>query len=178
MKENPGGSRRTGGAPAAANAASEDKMMARLDAIGSAMHSVQDTVKGIKESQKEPRKEGRAASHSFRRGADKQARIFAEKKEGIPLERVNTMFGWDQRAMEKDIQLRYDENDLDKRIRGCRGQTSPACTYPAHGELGTSSRMRRVEAARDHRVGWLRGSWQRAAKAWAFRTLGCGRWWR
>jgi hypothetical protein len=32
------------------------------------------------------------ASHAFRRGADKQARIFAEK-EGIPLERVNMTFG-------------------------------------------------------------------------------------
>eukprot|EP00966_Prymnesium_polylepis_P015762 364146-Prymnesium_polylepis.1 len=55
------------------------------------------------------------ASPSFRRGADKQARIFAEK-EGIPLERVNMTFGWDQRAMEKDMQLRYDENDVDKRM--------------------------------------------------------------
>eukprot|EP00966_Prymnesium_polylepis_P298953 6907901-Prymnesium_polylepis.1 len=53
MKENSGGTRRAGGAPAAANAGTEEKMMARLEAIGTAMQSVQDTVKGIKESQKE-----------------------------------------------------------------------------------------------------------------------------
>ena len=57
------------------------------------------------------------ASHSFRRGADKQARIYSEK-EGIPIERVDMSFGWNQRAMAKDMQLRYDENDLDKRMAG------------------------------------------------------------
>ena len=57
------------------------------------------------------------ASHSFRRGADKQARIFSEK-EGISIERVDMSFGWNQRAMAKDMQLRYDENDLDKRMAG------------------------------------------------------------
>eukprot|EP00966_Prymnesium_polylepis_P185855 4308358-Prymnesium_polylepis.1 len=38
----------------------------------------------------------------------------------------------------------------------------------------STGRTRRMEAALDHRVGRPRGSWQRAAKAWAFRTLGCG----
>ena len=54
-------------------------------------------------------------SHSFRRGADKQARKFAEK-DGIPLERVDLSFGWNQRLHAKDMQMRYDENDLDKRM--------------------------------------------------------------
>ena len=48
-------------------------------------------------------------------GADKQARKFAAAN-NVPLERVNMSFGWNQREMAKDMQLRYDENDLERRM--------------------------------------------------------------
>jgi hypothetical protein len=57
------------------------------------------------------------ASHAFRRGADKQARIYSEEV-GIPIGRVDMAFGWNPIVMAKDVKLRYDENDLDKRMAG------------------------------------------------------------
>ena len=31
-------------------------------------------------------------------------------------EQINMQFGWDQANMEKDMQCRYDENDLEQRL--------------------------------------------------------------
>ena len=66
------------------------------------------------------------ASHSFRRGADKQARIYSEEV-GIPIGRFDMAFGWNPIAMAKDVKLRYDENGLDKRMAGA-GITSDHIT--------------------------------------------------
>jgi hypothetical protein len=55
------------------------------------------------------------SSHSFRRGADKQARKWA-MAHGVPLERVDLSFGWNQAIHAKDMQMRYDEMDLDRRM--------------------------------------------------------------
>lgn len=35
---------------------------------------------------------------------------------GVPLERVDLSFGWNQAIHAKDMQMRYDEMDLDRRM--------------------------------------------------------------
>ena len=86
------------------------------------------------------------ASHSFRRGADKQARIFSEK-EGIPIERVDMSFGWKQRGDGEGHAATI------RRERPGQDGRSGHHQRPYHQHVvSMRRRLRRMEAALDHRV--------------------------
>ena len=79
-----------------------DGVRSRLGSAALQAHAAGDP--DVNMTEKELR-EATWTSHSFRRGADKQARRFA-KKNGVPLERVDLSFGWNQRLHAKDMQMR------------------------------------------------------------------------
>jgi hypothetical protein len=71
----------------------------------------------IKESLEDPTK-AKWGTHSLRRKSDKGVREYLRKR-GIlreSKEAVNMQFGWDQANMERDMQCRYDEADLEQRL--------------------------------------------------------------
>ena len=70
-----------------------------------------------KEALTDPSK-ARWGTHSLRRKSDKGVREYFRKR-GIlkeAKEQINMQFGWDQANMEKDMQCRYDENNLEQRL--------------------------------------------------------------
>ena len=53
-------------------------------------------------------------SHSFRRNADRRARLYCERR-GIPIERVDASFGWKEAEHSREMHLHYDESTLSRR---------------------------------------------------------------
>ena len=89
-----------------------DGVKARLTAAAIKAHARQDPDLNMNETEMA---NANWSSHSFRRGADKQARKWA-LAHNVPLERVDLSFGWNQAVHSKDMQMRYDELDLDRRM--------------------------------------------------------------
>ena len=54
-------------------------------------------------------------SHSLRRKADKDMRMYCAKH-GLKKEEIDLEMGWNQAEMNKDMQFRYDEEDLVQRM--------------------------------------------------------------
>lgn len=57
----------------------------------------------------------RWSNHSFRRMVDKHVRQYAEKH-GTKPEIINQKLGWELKSMSRDMQLKYDSEDLRKRM--------------------------------------------------------------
>ena len=55
------------------------------------------------------------SNHSFRRMVDKHVRQYAEKH-GTKPEIINQKLGWELKSMSRDMQLKYDSEDLRKRM--------------------------------------------------------------
>ena len=89
-----------------------DGVKARLNAAAIKAHARQDPDLNMSETEMA---NANWSSHSFRRGADKQARKWA-LAHNVPLERVDLSFGWNQAVHAKDMQMRYEEMDLDRRM--------------------------------------------------------------
>ena len=56
----------------------------------------------------------RWGSHSFRRNADRRARLYCERRQ-ISMDRVDAAFGWKAAEHSREMHLHYDESTLSRR---------------------------------------------------------------
>ena len=54
-------------------------------------------------------------NHSFRRMVDKHVRQYAAKH-GVSLETIDLKLGWNQKNMDRDMKMRYDSEDINRRF--------------------------------------------------------------